>query len=328
MNTPQTFAVSRSLNRLRRSIGLCSIAVIIGLFINILVWAFAAFTAIRFENASDRSANVTVVSGDERQRAAEMPRVVVESVRVNSEAPPPTVPANVNRLYTMYDSIFSRTTTVATGFATVAMIAMLPLILAGLFLSSASATPGSDKTVSAFTWALLVAMLVLPVGQKLGLPWQDGALSSYQTIIQPINAATANSSDGAANFSDFSILVYARFLALPIACIVGVGLIALRFHDGVAAAILPNDSVRLDPTLEREAGNLKVSSLHGGRSAVALRTLTAAQTAAPVTPVQTPAPAPAPAAQVPVAPGAAATPGPTPSLSAPMSAGAPLRRLI
>jgi hypothetical protein len=91
-----------------------------------------------------------------------------------------------------------------------------------------------------------------------------------------------------------SIPFYTRFGMLPLACLVGAGIIGLRFSNGVHGGIIPKEDMRLDPVLEKEAGNVKVGT-GGGRAAAALRSATAAATA--VTP-------PAPAATAVTASGA------------------------
>jgi hypothetical protein len=74
---------------------------------------------------------------------------------------------------------------------------------------------------------------------------------------------------------------YLRYLLLPFTCIIGLALLALRFSAGVEAAIVRTD-YRLDPVLEREAANIKASSLHGsGRNNAALGGTITATTSAP-----------------------------------------------
>jgi len=59
---------------------------------------------------------------------------------------------------------------------------------------------------------------------------------------------------------------YARFGLLPLACLIGAAMIGLRFCAGVESALPKKEDMRLDPTLEREAGNIKPTSLHGART--------------------------------------------------------------
>jgi hypothetical protein len=75
---------------------------------------------------------------------------------------------------------------------------------------------------------------------------------------------------------------------LPLACVVAVAIIGLRFCAGVQAGMPVVESMKLDPVLEREAANITPGSLHGGRGAAALRGVAVSNgnghTAAPASP--------------------------------------------
>jgi hypothetical protein len=58
---------------------------------------------------------------------------------------------------------------------------------------------------------------------------------------------------------------------LPLACLVGVTMIGLKFSTGVYAGIIPKERMRLDPVLEKEAANIKAASLHAGRAGAAMK---------------------------------------------------------
>ena len=150
---------------------------------------------------------------------------------------------------------------------------LLPLLGLGVLLGVTTATSGVESTVSAFMWSLFISMLVLPLGASVGLPWSEGALTSYTMMTEQVDAIRDASPDalGGATF-------YARFAFLPIACVAGIAMVGLRFGSGVNAGIIPRESMRLDPVLEREAANVKPGSLHGGRAGNALRNMNGSNT--------------------------------------------------
>jgi hypothetical protein len=92
-------------------------------------------------------------------------------------------------------------------------------------------------------------------------------------------------------------MFYARFALLPLACLFGVGMIGFRFSLGVTSGIIAKEDTRLDPLLEREAANMKATSLIGGRTAAALRNVAPSPAAPVVAPLNAP-PLPAPSATV------------------------------
>jgi len=311
------YTTSLSLRRLRAAIGLCAATIVGCLIANIICWALLAFTDMRHEQATDPSAATAIVFAEQADGS-------VVSILPHDKAAPrsastvdkPT-PANINRIYSKYDAMLSNVVRFARGFGSMAVLMMIPLILAGVLLTSSVAAPGGDRTVTSFCWALAVSMLTLPIGHLLGLPWRDGGFCTYPTMTAPIDALAAKSADNMVGLDQIGVMAYVRFIALPLACLVGTCIVLLRFNDGVVNALLPHDS-RLDPALEKEAANIKPSSLHGGRSAGALRAAVTAPVAGG---------SPMPAASSPPMESRMAAAAASPPVGQPMQ-GAPLRRLI
>ena len=52
---------------------------------------------------------------------------------------------------------------------------------------------------------------------------------------------------------------------------VGIGIVCGRFSAGVEAGVMMRENLALDPVLEREAANIKATSLYGSRTAGALQ---------------------------------------------------------
>ncbi|MHC4947980.1 MAG: hypothetical protein ACYTG1_06935 [Planctomycetota bacterium] len=300
--------ISHALRRLR--LGVFAYAWIIGLtlVIHVLVWSLATYTDMRFdeiEASVDRAAvaQPTVVTSSSRRPTVAAPSVPVEAA--SGEAP-----VNPNRVPGRMDRVFALAVAAARGLGTLAAIALVIVMAMGMVMAAGGGVPGVEKTASAFMWSLVVAMLVLPMGTVLTLPWPEGALNSYEAMIAAIDAREKEILAGA---------FYSRFLLMPLACIVGTFMVSLRFSAGVEAALLPREAI-LDPALEAEASNIKASSLQGGgRSAGALERMVK-QDMEPATPAPTATPAPAPAP---------APPAPATAHSArSVSPGAPQRRLI
>ena len=95
----------------------------------------------------------------------------------------------------------------------------------------------------------------------MGFAWQDGAFWSYEQLSERLDATEAMSID---------LVFCTRYLALPLVAGCGIATIALRFSSGVEAGAFKGEELRVDAALEREAGNVKASTLHGGRAVSAM----------------------------------------------------------
>jgi hypothetical protein len=269
--------ISNALSRLRGGISLCCGIVAIALIVQLLIWGVASFMDVRFTVLEEQITPSTVVSAADAARDKPIGSADARPLESPSEAKTgaDVEPVNLNRVATKYDRMMNRASALALSAGTIAMLLMIPMIVVGVMLGAGSATPGIDKVVSAFMWSLVVSMMTLPVGQLVGLPWQYGGLVPYEHMTAHVDREMIEGSWG-------SLIFHARFMLLPLTCLVGVGIIGLRFSNGVYSGIIPKEDMRLDPTLEREAANMKASSLLGGRNAVALRAV--APTAAPIAP--------------------------------------------
>ena len=149
------------------------------------------------------------------------------------------------------------------------MILLVPLLGLGVVVAAGSATPGVEHTVSAFAWALMLAVLVLPVGAMIGTVPNWSSFTSYDVMIAQVEAY----GDRPASVQTF-LAFYGRFLLIPVTGMLGCIVIGMRFSAGVEAACMPREPV-LDPELEAEVAKISTTSLHGtsGRTAGAMRTI-------------------------------------------------------
>lgn len=261
--------VSLALSRLRRGVTTCCWVVGMALVIQTMIWAVATFMDVRFTVLQDSHKPELIISADQaREEVSPLTGAAPANVVADAEG---IEAVNPNRIMTKYDMMMSKASSLAMSAGTIAMVLLVPLLALGVLLTTGSATPGVERTVSAFSWSLVVGLLVMPIGQWLGLPWQEGALASYGQMTQQVDLLIGDSLDnwGTPTF-------YCRFAVLPLACVVGVTMIGLKFATGVHAGIIQKESMRLDPALEREAANVKPSSLHGGRATAAMNMLASA----------------------------------------------------
>ena len=275
--------VSLAFSRLRRSVNVCCWIIACSLLCQLLIWCFATFTQVRFESIQAKATPGAIVISREKPNAQPAP-ILVNTGTASEQTGPENKPVDPNRVMSKLDPIFSHANALALSAGTIAMLVLLPLIAVGLLLGVTSATNGVENTVSAFVWSLVVGLFVLPVGEHINLPWQQGALTTYPFMIKQVDLSLAGSQEALA-----SATFYARFALLPLVCVCAVAIIGLRFNVGVGSGIIPRENLRLDPALEKEVANIKVGSLHGGRAAGALRAAGMAPAAAERKPMPTPA---------------------------------------
>jgi len=277
MASMQSPYVSQALLRLRRSVSICCWMVGVALLLQTMVWAVSTFMDVRHVTLADNSEPELIISA-EQMRKQSSPLTDASTLAAQQaaleDAPQAVDP---NRVPTKYDAMMNKASALAMSAGTIAMVMLMPLLALGVLLSTSSATPGVEKTVSAFSWSLVVGLLVLPFGQTLGMPWEEGALASYSMMTKQVDLMIGDSPDawGTPTF-------YCRFAVLPLACLVGVTMIGLKFSTGVYAGIIQKEKMRLDPVLEKEAANIKAASLHAGRAGAAMKVATAAAAAEPI----------------------------------------------
>ena len=264
-----TAAVSAAMSRLRFAVLLSCWLLGVSLLTQTVIASLCHFTDMRWS---------TLVPGEQAP-------VVVTDAPVQSgprsafdEPAPEADPEKVvdpNRVLGRHDRVFSIAGTLTSGIGKISVMLVLPLMALAVLLAAGSATNGVEKAVAAFSWALLVGLLVMPIGKLIGLPWTEGALWSYASMIAVIDPGVSMQGLGEQMF-------VLRFLLLPLACVAGIALAAVRFGSGVEESLVPPEDLALDSLLETEAGNIKVSSLHGGRAASAMNAVGAVPTGTPV----------------------------------------------
>lgn len=250
-----TRSIGFAVGRLRASIVACCWIIGLSLIVQIVVWSLASFTDLRYEMIEPDIESALVVNQDDlsRQYTRSATSTAV-SFRDTLE------PVQVT---TMADRFLRDAQTLSTAIGTLATLVLVPMVLLGVLLAANQESDGIDRTFSAFIWSVILAALALPFGNALELPWQDGAFRPYALVASEVDAYR-NGQGGWAMY-------FGKYLMLPIACGVGVMIAGWRFSRGVQM-IVPPETRFLDPELEREAANVRATSLHGsgGRQAGAL----------------------------------------------------------
>ncbi len=255
MSKPNVSPVQVAHGQLRFLVLACCWLIGLSLCAQVVVWSLATFTEMRYAGATMSEAVPLVVQADNKKEPSIVTPSQASRQRAAKEA---EAAAPARRSLSRFDRLFSAATSAARTLGMLAVLTLCPLVAVGLVLGTICGAPRLDRGISALAWALVLTMLVLPLGGWLGLPWQDGALSTYRHLIQDVENARRSAAG-----MGFGLPYYARFLLLPSLCLLGFVLLGFRFSGALEGVLPTKVNQGLDPALEQEAANIKTSSLHG-----------------------------------------------------------------
>jgi hypothetical protein len=262
---PTTFT-GLALLRLRFTVLICCWVIGLALVTQIGVWIAATFTEVRHQVIKGVPTPALIVSSTIKHTSEASAGIEAGNTAVVNH---PENVADPNLVLSKHDAIMNMASRIASAAAMLALLVLLPVMALAVMLATGSAVPGVEHTVSSFTWAVMLGLLLLPIAEFVGMPWREGALYAYSSMTTLVDQA-------ADKHTALGMTYYARFGLLPLACLIGAGMVGLRFCAGIEAGLPRKEDMRLDPTLEREAGNISPTSLHGGRTGAALRAAAAA----------------------------------------------------
>lgn len=274
MSSTLAVTVGLSLGRIRRSFFVCSLAIAIGLMSQLLVWAAITFTDIRWE-VSEQTEPVPLIVSDFVTAPANEPSVdpalAIRGVtstqnRETQVVPASSAPTDVEEelVLSRHDETLSSLVRFGRGIGLVGIIALLPLVMLSTLMAASTGIKGSERLIGVFNLCIILALMILPLGTLLSLPWSEGALTSYVHMTSQVDAFRG---EPTSVFSPF--VFYTRFLLLPLACLVGTVLAHLWFSTCVEQAVMAGDVLHVDPEVEQEASNVKLTG-RGSRSASAM----------------------------------------------------------
>ena len=285
---------SPGLNHLRKGVTCSAWVVGLSLAVQIVTWALAAFTDLRYttlEGSSNHEAVPVVVSGlREREEVEEVDSSASTSVSVHSlsaserealssgdhadAAPPP----NVNRVRSRCDVWFGLQHQLALICGVAAAFVLAVQTLVGTAVGSGAAIYGLRQVISAQNWALALLALVVPWQRAFADMPFTGVFTGYETMTTEVDAYLADASTSLSG-----MIFYGRYLILPGAALAATILIGWRFSAGAETGIVLGGMTPEELEIEAEASNRAAGSLfNAGRVGGALQStlgLAAASTA-------------------------------------------------
>jgi len=255
---PPTHSASTSLalGRLRAAALVCCWVIGCALLGQSIVWAIVTYTDLRWETIVANDVPMVVTGEEVGGRRSFSPLDDTAAAAVSQDEP--------KRALSVIDAQLRLAGSLAGGLGMIGIMVLLPLLALAVLLATSSATQGVERVVSAFTWSIVLAILLLPVLRIVDFPWEVSALWSYEALTAEVDHAGES----------LSLRGLARFVLLPFTCLVGITLVGAQLSAGVAAGLMRRESLKLDPELERETSGIKPSSLHASRAAAAMERAT------------------------------------------------------
>jgi len=312
--------VSPALAHLR--FGVTAAALVLGLCLvaQITVWALVHFTEVRTEKIIEKAAPsgpLTIVRRAQNEPPPEPqpqgPTATRSGSQLTIQSAPPPAPmveskapditltkvnpnaADVNLVPTSGEFLLQKVARFVQSIGIVAAIALAVLAIQGAVVAGGGAVPGVDKAVGASTWALVVALLTLPLARLIPEFPLHGVFRPYAEVVAD-SAAYRAGGPGAPG----AIAYFGAHIILPAMLALATLVIVFRFRAGVEEGIIVTSASQLDEKLEREIRSLKLGQLSSPRAVGAFNAAIGEM------PHNGPAisPAPAPAPPEPVAAGA------------------------
>lgn len=217
--------ISAALSQLRLGVNACALAVGLACVVQLVVFGFVHFTDVRWETLKPTTINkpviVTASSGEApaglRAFAAQQsPEISTVTV------PDPMGPVDINRVRSTEGVLLERSSQAATIVGVFAAVSLCAFTLLGAIVAGGAAIPGVERTISACSWGLLIAILTLP--------WQDifvsmpfaGVFTSYSTM-------TGLSE----SYGTTTVILMLMFIGIPLVALMGVAAVAVKFNTGV-----------------------------------------------------------------------------------------------
>ncbi len=259
--------VSAALRHLRLAVTAAGAALSLALILQMLVFAFVHYTDVRWtemEPPKQSTREMRVV----RSNADTAVSLSGAGSKVADKAPPPELTvqaADVNRVLNRNNLWMHSTSDLARSMGFVAVVVLALCLFQGVIVAGGAGVPGVERCVTSSSWAMVLALVCLPVAAMLpGIPF-GGALPSYEWLTAA-SESIHNNSPASPGWGEF----YASVLIVPLIALIATGLIVLRFHMGVERGVIATSVSELDEKLHREMSSIKLGATSAPRSVGAL----------------------------------------------------------
>jgi hypothetical protein len=239
------------LAHLRFGVALSGCALGLALAAHVLVWCLIHFTDVRTAKvtAAEEAApalvvpapSVTSLSGVRQGEATgELEAKVSGAAGVQAAADPNVVESATSKKLAAGHAVVQ-----TVGLVSAVVLAVL--MLQGVVIAGGASVAGVEQAVTASTWALIIALLCVPLGGIVPAAPYPGVFASYEIVAQNSAAFRANAPDAPG-----PIGFYAMNMVLPLLAMAGVAVCVLRFRTGVEQGIIVTSVSEAEERIERE----------------------------------------------------------------------------
>jgi hypothetical protein len=193
--------------------------------------------------------------------------VVLPPVETEGPAGPISAPAEdpINEVQTASSVTLRKLTQLIQTIGVVSSITLVVLMLQGVSVAGGAGVVGVEKAVTACTWAVVVALVALPLGRIMPGVWWSGVFVQFDQMLESSELYRSGGSGAPGTLTFWGV-----HAGLPALLLVGVAAAALRFHSGIESGVLVTHASQLDEKLEKEIRQMKLGELAQPRAVGAL----------------------------------------------------------
>ncbi len=289
MPAPTRPHISTALQHLRLGVSASGAVLCIALVAQVIVWGCVHFMDLRTQRLGPDSPSALVVvnktsaePADEETPTPEEPtasgagkslisapaRAPGKSAGAPSRAAAKETRgagAEVNTVGTGSGLVLMRTAELVQTVGIVAALTMALLMFQGVLIGAGVNAPGIQFAVTASSWAVVIALLCVPLNSLLPGAAFGGVFRSYRTMADMVDAYRAGAADALGGPA-----YYGTFLILPFTVALAAAAAVLRFRAGIEEGVIITSVSQLDDKIEREIRTNKWGALSSPRAMGAL----------------------------------------------------------
>jgi hypothetical protein len=279
MNVVPRAHVSDAIKQLRGWVTLAAAIVGIACATQMMVFGFAAFTEVRWQDVkpagTERTLRVVGVTAPVNPTEVPVstagegaPASVPEPPSLSPELPekPAATPAasarvvipahpavperktiEPNRVKSASDLWMHRASDLAASMGVVAVVCLFVFTMLGAVVAGGGAVPGVERAVTSAVWSMILCLLCLPWSRALPGLGVQGIFASYTDMTWMLDI---KGTGGAANVS-FGLIM--QWMAAPVCGMLAAMGVAIWFRAGVERGVLVNAPNELERAVVREA---------------------------------------------------------------------------
>lgn len=262
--------ISAALRHLRFGVTTAAGVLALSLLAQVILWCFVHYTDVRQTRLGppeNEAREAIVVKSESAKKPADDG---AKSAKSAKPAPEPVArtsedAADVNNVPGTNDALMRAAGSVIQTAGIISALLLVLLVFQCVAVAGGGNIPGVEMMVTAATWAIVVALLAVPLNGLIPSMTFPGVLAPYSAIADVTDSFRAGGDAAPGAFT-----YYSRFIGLPMLMVLGLVTLVLRFRAGLEAGIIATSVSQLDEKLEREIRAMKLGQISAPRAVGAL----------------------------------------------------------